>query len=195
MGFVAAGALLYAFPAYILSAGRRGESFGRAESTAIVGAALLELFAVRARSRELLLWQDPVRDAPVFGNAAVRSIVAPYQHNPARPSRLRPFALAVVDSAALVLPIPWRPVRLATLEAHFREHAAGWDSWFRLHPGSTGVVEVTVPIPEGEARDRASVLVGRACGEHCRNAWRVTLRRSEGVWRADSVVALPMPRS
>ena len=194
MGFVAAGALLYAFPAYILSA-RRGESFGRAENTAIVGAALTALFVDREPSTEILLWQDPVRDAPVFGNAAVRSIVTPYQHNPARPSRLRPFALAVVDSARLALPIPWRPVRLATLEAHFREHAAGSESWFRLHPGSTGVVEVTVPIPEGEGRDRASLLVGRACGDDCRHAWRVTLRRRDGVWRADSVVALPLPRS
>lgn len=195
MGFVAAGALLYAFPTYILSVTRRGESFDRAESTAIVGAALTALFVDRERSSEVLLWQDPVRDAPVFGNAAVRAVVAPYQHNPARPSRARPFALAVIDSARLSLPIPWRPVRLATLEAHFREHAAGWDSWFRLHPGSTGVVEVTVPLPDGSSRERASLLVGRACGEHCRNAWRVTLRRTDGVWRADSVVALPLPRS
>jgi hypothetical protein len=42
--------------------------------------------------------------------------------------------------------------------------------------------------------DSAVMVVGRACGEICRSAWRVSLRRSDSAWRVRQVQTLVLPK-
>lgn len=147
-------------------------------------AALVTLFAERERAGQLLLWRDPrpdaLRDAPTLGLLAGAGAAD------------APLALAEPDVAALALPLPARTIAPAEVAAHFRVHPDGWEAWFRRFAGSGGVVELTVP--RAVAADTALVVVGRACGEHCRQAWRVTVAREGRAWRTASVEPLALPR-
>jgi hypothetical protein len=42
--------------------------------------------------------------------------------------------------------------------------------------------------------DSAVVVVGRACGEICRTAWRVVVVRTDGVWTVSRVDVLKVLR-
>jgi hypothetical protein len=42
--------------------------------------------------------------------------------------------------------------------------------------------------------DSAVMVVGRACGEICRTAWRVSLARVGSEWQVRQVTVLTLPR-
>ncbi len=77
------------------------------------------------------------------------------------------------------------------MSAFFRAHPSGWDAWFAAHPANAGLIEVAEPRVH---RNDATVVVGRACGEHCRNAWRVTLKRIRHEWVVQTIDVLPIPK-
>jgi len=151
-----------------------------ADATAIQRAALSTLFIEREHS-QLLVLIDVARDS------------APVLHDTlANPDRAE---LQLPDSAALALPIAVRVVTLRDVETVFREHADGWAAWYRRYPVSAGIVELTAPTVSGDARESARIVVARACGEHCRAVWRVTVQRDrDGRWRTVSVAAVGLPK-
>ncbi|MDQ6925366.1 MAG: hypothetical protein M3154_03925, partial [Candidatus Eremiobacteraeota bacterium] len=61
----------------------------------------------------------------------------------------------------------------------FRAHPDGWAAFYATFPGAPGLVELEHPVWTGDSL--ATVVVGRACGEHCVNAWRVTMRAGRVV--------------
>lgn len=161
----------------------KGESLSARDQVALQRAALLTLFVQREHVQQMVFWSDTASDSPTL-------------------QLLRTSGLALVavrpDTAALALPMPVHLETLATLEGHFRAYADGWEAWFRLFPASSGVVVLTRPVrlpPGPDDADRAALVIGRTCGEHCHSAWRITLARAVGTaWRTVSVVPLPLPR-
>jgi hypothetical protein len=146
---------------------------------AVIGEALAELFARRERARSITVWEDGRRFAPTmaaFGGSFDDA-----------------DTLALIRTARLKLDVPFGVERttLREMEAFFRTDPEGWDAWFEAHPGNAGVVEIVRPRING---DSALVVVGRACGEHCRTAWQVQLVRTGGAWAVRSVEALRVPR-
>ncbi len=133
-----------------------------AEQGAAQGAAIRHLFFERERAARVVLWADPAEPGPAF-EALGRA--------PAPPA----------DSAALARGVaaPVTLVRGADLRRLFRDHPDGWAAFYRRYPGAPGLVEVGPVLRAADGRT-AEVVVGRACGEHCVNAWRVELRRAEG---------------
>lgn len=149
-----------------------------ADAAAVQGAALTTLFLEREHAARLVLWRGPLADAPTLG-------LLP---------RADTLPIADVDPRALALPVPVTTANLRTLTAHFRAHPDAWRAWFARHPGSPGLVELTAPRGMAPSDPVAELLVGRSCGEHCRMAWRVRVRRQrDGAWRTDSVVSLRLP--
>jgi hypothetical protein len=139
------------------------------------GAAVRHLFFERERAARVVLWADPAEPGPAF-EALGRA--------PAPPA----------DSAALAAGVaaPVTLVRGADLRRLFRDHPDGWAAFYRRYPGTPGLVEVG-PVARAPDGRTAEVVVGRACGEHCVNAWRVELRHAEGrggAWRATRVTPL-----
>jgi hypothetical protein len=154
------------------------------DRVAIVRAALTTLFLEREHAGQLVLWRGPRRDAPTLGML------------PGATRAGDSLALLAPDAAALALPVPVRLVGLAEVEAHFAAHPDAWEAWFARFPGSAGIVEVTRPRAARASADTAWLVVARACGEHCRMAWRVTVARdAAGAWRTTAVRALALPRS
>ena len=142
-------------------------------------AALTELFARRERARSITVWEDGRRFAPTmaaFGGSFDDA-----------------DTLALIATAQLALDVPFRVERttLRDMEASFRTDPEGWDAWFEAHPGNAGVVEIVRPRISG---DSAQIIIGRACGEHCRTAWRVRLARTDAPWRVQSMEVLRVPR-
>lgn len=161
--------------------------FSRAESSSIARAALGALFVDREHTRSILLWTGSLAEAPTFGERRLRVAALGSRGADA-------LTLAGLDTSALRLPVPVLPVDAGMLDAHFRANPAGWDTWFRRFPGASGIVEVGRPFAGRDGS--ATLFVGRACGEHCHSAWRLVLSRTAaGVWRVDSVIPLPLPRS
>jgi hypothetical protein len=155
---VAAGAAIVLGTAAVGCA-RGGD--GSAEGAA-QGAAIRHLFFERERAARVVLWADPGEPGPAF-EALGRA--------PAPPA----------DSAALAAGVaaPVTLVRGADLRRLFRDHPDGWAAFYRSYPGAPGLVEVG-PVARAPDGRTAAVVVGRACGEHCVNAWRVELRRAAG---------------
>jgi len=146
---------------------------------AVLRAALQELFARREHAQAVTLWQDARQQAPtlsVYGG--------PWEAHDT-------LALAQVDAAALALPFRVEHTSLREMSDFFARHPGGWDRWFERHPGNAGVVEVVTPRLFA---DSAVVTVGRACGEMCRTAWRVSLVRSGDTWQVRRVRVLRLPR-
>lgn len=140
----------------------------------VVRVALVQLFTVREHAQAITLWRDPT----------VSLTLDALPDADARPR-------VTVDSATLALPLRIESANRASMDAFFHEHASGWDAWFEAHPANAGLVEVAQPQMRG---DTATVVVGRACGEQCRNAWRVTLVRASGAWTVQQVDVLSVPR-
>ncbi|MBV9880340.1 MAG: hypothetical protein JO180_07585, partial [Gemmatirosa sp.] len=108
-------------------------------------AALRHLFRDRAHDRALVLWADASRAGPVF-----EALGEP----PAPPVAGTPADTSLGSVVAL---------RGHDLDTLFRAHPDGWAAFFAQHPGATGLLEVARAVRHG---DTATVLVGRACGEH-----------------------------
>jgi hypothetical protein len=144
------------------------------DAAAIDRAVLTTLFAERERGTRLVLYAGPSDSALTLQSAVL----------PAGAVLRRASVDGVPLSVELVGP--------SQLTAHFRAHPEAWRAWFERFPGSAGLVERTEPAVEGA---RATMLVGRACGEHCRMAWRVTLLHGAGAWRVQQVMPVPLPPS
>jgi hypothetical protein len=144
----------------------RGSDQGAAQ-----GAAIRHLFFERERAARVVLWADPAEPGPAF-EALGRA--------PSPPA----------DSAALARGVaaPVTLVRGADLRRLFRDHPDGWAAFYRRYPGAPGLVEVG-PVARAPDGRTAEVVVGRACGEHCVNAWRVELRRADGRGAGDDDTA------
>ena len=143
-------------------------------------AALTTLFLEREHAARLVLWRGPLADAPTLGALA----------------GVDTLRTADVDPRALALPVLVDTANLRSLTEHFRAHPDAWRAWFARFPGAPGLVEMTAPRAADGSAAGAELLVGRSCGEHCRMAWRVRVRRrADGAWRTDSVISLRLPRS
>jgi hypothetical protein len=164
-----AGALLAGAPA----ACRTG-----ALDAAVQAAALRAIFVERGESNaRLVVWDDGAHAGPVLA-ALGEPLVAP-------------LAPALFAEGAVGVSV--ERVRRRTLDSLFDAHPDGWAAFFRAHRGAYGVVEVATPRYAGDRRT-ATVVVGRSCGEHCRQAWRVHLRRDDvGAWRQTAVDFLRVP--
>ncbi len=145
---------------------------------AVVRAALVELFATREKARAITVWHDPRQQGPTLS-----AYGGPWDHRDT-------LALQVVDTTGYGLPFRVEHTTLREISAFFAEHPGGWDVWFETHPGNAGVVEVVQPRMYA---DSAAVIVGRACGEICRSAWRVSLVRDGASWRVRQVRTLVLP--
>ena len=137
----------------------------------VQGAAVRALFVTREHARQLVVWADPDEPGPTFD-------VIP--HAPARVD---------VGAVAAAVPTSVVPVRAADLARLFRAHPDGWAAFYATYPGAPGLVELARPVWSGDTL--ATVVVGRACGEHCLNAWRVTVRDGRVV----ATVPLHLPKS
>lgn len=154
-----------------------------AAEQAVVRATLTELFAKRERARAITVWHDPREQAPTLS-----AFGGPFDHHDT-------LTLQVVDTTGMRLPFVVEHTTLREMSAFFAEHPGGWDRWLEDHPGNAGVVEVVAPRIWA---DSAVMVVGRACGEMCRSAWRVALVRSDAQadhgWRVRRVQLLTVPR-
>lgn len=146
---------------------------------AVLRATLVELFARRETAQAISAWRDPRQQSPTLS-----AFGGPWDHHDT-------LALQIVDSTGLGLPFRVEGITLGDMERYFRAHPKGWDAWFEAHPGNAGVVEVTQPRMYD---DSAVVYVGRACGEICRTAWRVTVARTGEEWAVSRVQVLTLPR-
>jgi hypothetical protein len=172
-------AICPALAAGVLVIGSCGPGRDHRAERAVVRATLVELFAAREKAQAITLWHDPRQQAPtlsVYGG--------PWdQHDT--------LALQVVDSTGMRLPFRVQHTTLREMSAFFAKHPGGWDVWFEMHPGNAGVVEIVRPQMFA---DSAVVMVGRACGEMCRSAWRVSLTRRDTSWRVRQVQTLTLPK-
>ena len=147
------------------------------DAAAVQRAALTTLFLEREHAARLVLWRGPLADAPTLGGRA----------------RADTLPAGDVAPGALALPIPVDTVGVRAVAAHFRAHPEAWRAWFDRWPGSPGLVELTAPRAIAGDATRAELLVGRSCGEHCRMAWRVRVRRDGAAWRTESVASVTVP--
>lgn len=138
--------------------------------------ALDTLFNGREHARRLVLWASDRGDGPVLD-----ALGAQVPREPA------PRAIDIVKLSAS---LPARVMRESELEALFRRYPDAWAAFYRENPGAAGLVELSPVRVLGDARaaEAYEVYVGRSCGEHCRNAWRIVARRdAAGTWRVDSL--------
>jgi hypothetical protein len=145
---------------------------------AVLKVTLMELFATREHAQAITVWHDPRQQAPTLS-----AFGGPWGQDDT-------LALQVVDTTALGLPFRVERITLGEMEHYFREHPKGWDAWFAEHQGNAGVVEVVTPRM---FQDSAVVYIGRACGELCRSAWRVTVGRRGDRWAVSRVDVLKVP--
>lgn len=145
---------------------------------AVVRATLIELFATREKAMAITVWHDARERAPTLS-----AYGGPWDHRDT-------LVLQAVDTTGDGLPFRVEHTTLRDISAFFAEHPGGWDAWFDTHSGNAGVVEVAQPRMYAES---AAVIVGRACGEICRTAWRVSLVREGASWRVRQVRTLVLP--
>ncbi|MEO7964864.1 MAG: hypothetical protein ABIT38_13255 [Gemmatimonadaceae bacterium] len=163
---------------------RTPRALSPADLAAAERAAIVQLFLSYERPQQLVFWDGAPRDSPIFGEIALGDSLNPRGVSP----------------ESLLLPIPVSVVHREELERLFHENADAWEAWYRLHPASGGVVEVTAPrlAPPSSARittsSSASVVIGRLCGEHCRSAWNVTVEKKHGEWIVKGVRPVALPK-
>jgi hypothetical protein len=161
------------------SACTRPSSSG-ADAAAIERAALTTLFLEREHARTMTLLEAAREAAPVLGDVPLTS-----------------DTLAVPNPRLLALPVPVTVVTRGAIDSVFRANPDGWAAWYARYPGSAGLIELTAPVVGIDANGRltATLVVARSCGEHCRSAWRVAVRRDgRGVWRTEGVEVVVLPR-
>ncbi len=151
---------------------------------AIQRAALTTLFVEREGARQLVIYLGARRDALTLGVL------------PGVDDASDSLALSAPDVTALRMGIPVTVLGVAELDAHFRAHADAWAGWFDTYAGSSGLVELTAVKRDEADRNAATLIVARACGEHCRSAWRVTVARdATRSWHTRATDPLRLPRS
>ena len=138
--------------------------------------ALDTLFNGREHARELVIWSSDSA-GPALENILSRQHL---EHPRIDIQRLEPTIPAIaVDEQALT--------------DLFREHPDGWAEFFRRYPQSSGLVELS-PIRFSSGDRLAEVFVGRSCGEHCKNAWRISARREPvGAWKVTELRWITVP--
>ena len=134
--------------------------------------ALDSLFNGRERAQRLVLWESDAADGPAL--EVVRSTIPR-----ARKSR-------TIDVARLAPSLPARTLAEAAVADLFRKNPDGWAAFFRENPGSSGLIELS-PVWLLLDGNSATTYVGRSCGEHCRNVWRVSVRRMSARWTITEV--------
>jgi hypothetical protein len=77
--------------------------------------------------------------------------------------------------------LPARVMSEIDLAELFRQNPDAWVAFFRENVGAAGLVELS-PVHLSPDGRRATTYVGRSCGEHCRNAWRIEATRAAGRW-------------
>ena len=141
--------------------------------------ALDTLFDGRERARQLVIWATDGGDGPTFELLHV-------ERDAARPPQ-------PIDRMGLDTRLPVRIVDEREVERLFRENPDGWAAFYATYPGAPGLVEL-LPVRVFDAGRRAETWVGRACGEHCRNAWRVIAERgNDGPWRVQALEGIRVP--
>ena len=144
-----------------------------ATTHAVQRLALDTLFNGRERAARLVLWATDAGNGPALESLGLA--VAPSREPRA------------IDLPRLAPSLPARVMTEAQVAALFREHPDGWAAFFRDNPGAAGLVELS-PVRLVDDGRGAETYVGRSCGEHCRNVWRLTARRvSSSGWRVDSL--------
>jgi hypothetical protein len=149
-----------------------------ATTHAVQRLALDSLFTSREHHRRIVLWATDAADGPVLevlGTAVVR-----------------PVQPRAIDVARLAPALPARVMSERELTTLFRRNPDAWAAFFRENPGAAGLVELS-PVrlsPDGQA---AETIVGRSCGEHCRNAWRLRAQHGSAGWHIDALQWLPIP--
>ena len=183
LGGCVLGALLLGALAVGAARRRAPRTLNHREAMAVQRAALLTLFVEREHARILVFWHDGTHPSPTLRLLRAAGVAVDAQQP---------------DTAALALPLPVHVESLATMEQQFRESPDGWEAWFLRFPASSGIIALTRPLLLATSPDglvRASVVVARACGEHCHSAWRLTLQRAPGGgWRTLTVQPLTLPR-
>ena len=140
--------------------------------------ALDTLFNGRERARELVIWSSDSA-GPVLERIVSK----------------RPVEQGRIDIRRLKSTIPATVIDEAAITRVFRDHPDAWAEFFRLFPGSPGLVELS-PVHFSSGNRVAETYVGRSCGEHCRNAWRIIARRDPGgTWKVAELRWIPVPAS
>ena len=138
-----------------------------ATSYAVQRVALDSLFTGREHAQRLVVWATDAADGPAL--EALGPLIP------------RTTMRRTIDVARLAPTLPARAMTEAAVAALFRTNPDGWAAFFREYPGSSGLVELS-PVWLSPGGDSATTYVGRSCGEHCRNAWRVSARRAGSRW-------------
>lgn len=142
--------------------------------------ALGSLFSGRERAQRLVLWESDAENGPAL--ESLRSTLPR-----ARKSH-------TIDVTRLAPSLPARTLGEAAVAELFRKNPDGWAAFFRENPGSSGLVELSPVWLSGDG-DSATTYIGRSCGEHCRNAWRVSARRMSSRWTVTAVQWVRVPGS
>ena len=138
--------------------------------------ALDTLFNGREHARQLVLWSS---ESPGPTLELILSQQA-LEHTSIDIQRLEPT-------------LPATAVDEQTLADLFRDHPDGWAEFFRRYSQSSGLVELS-PVRLSSGNSRAELFVGRSCGEHCRNAWRIVAKRTaSGAWRVAELQWIGVP--
>jgi hypothetical protein len=141
-------------------------------------AALDSVFNGRERARRLVLWESDAADGPAL--------------EPLRSTLPRARKSHTIDVARLAPSLPARTLTEAAVADLFRKNPDGWAAFFRENPGSPGLVELS-PVWLSWDGDSATTHIGRSCGEHCRNAWRVFARRMGSRWTVTEIQWMRVP--
>jgi hypothetical protein len=129
--------------------------------------AIDSLFNGRERASRVVLWSTDAGDGPVL--EALDSLVA----KAATPH--------TIDIGRLGASVPGRVMSEIELAELFRRNPDAWAAFFRENAGAAGLVELS-PVQLSPDGRRATTYVGRSCGEHCRNAWRIAAARAGRRW-------------
>jgi hypothetical protein len=150
-----------------------------ATAYAVQRLALDTLFNGREHAARLVIWATDAGDGPALESLG--------------PALVRPSVGRSVDLARLRPTLPARVVTEQELAALFRRHPDAWAAFFRENPGAAGLVELA-PVLLLERGLVAETYVGRTCGEHCRNVWRLDARRvGNHGWRVSAVHWVRVP--
>jgi hypothetical protein len=140
--------------------------------------ALDSLFNGREHAQRLVLWATDAGNGPVL--EALARVV------------LKSADPRTIDVAHLSSSLPARVMTETAVTELFRRNADGWAAFFRENAGAAGLVELS-PVwlsPDGV---HATTYIGRACGEHCRNAWWVSVRQTSGRWHIQELRWVRVP--
>jgi hypothetical protein len=138
--------------------------------------ALDTLFNGREHARQLVIWSS---DSP---GPALELILSQQALEHAR-----------IDIQRLEPTLPATAIDEQMLADLFREHPDGWAEFFRRYSQSSGLVELS-PVRLSSGNRLAELFVGRSCGEHCRNAWRIVAKRTaSGAWRVAELQWIGVP--